>query len=247
MGSVLLLFMRWQAVDGNSLCVLRLVGISLDLLSTRRYENPLARWHTHIIVPEQQPFFIPAPAWGRDEPPAYVLGLCVLPNGCFISPLRAQPHWKLSLSPKLGVLSWCVDPFPAYDGTASVLMSRAVVAMVGFKTSCVCRSSVRSIRGDTTFLHFMSVWLNDSGHLCTCKLGHFFSFLLLLALARERRAACSVPFPYLLFSQQNILFYRRLHFSDILLPQWMLALHSVCLLSTKSAYHVTFPVVFLSV
>lgn len=142
----------------------------------------------HITVPQQQPFFIPASAWGRDEP-AYVLGLYILPNSCFISPRMAQPHWKLNPSAKLGVLSRCVGPFPACDGTASVLMSRAVVIMIGSKTSYVCRSSVRNIRGGMTFLHFMSVSLNDSGHLCTYKLGHFFSFLLLLALDQRKEGS----------------------------------------------------------
>lgn len=118
----------------------------------------------------------------------------------FLSLLMAQPHWKFNLSPKSGVLSWCVGPFPAYDGIASVLMARAVVAVVGFKTSYVCRSTVRSIRGDMTFLHFVSVSLNDSGHLCTCKLRHFFSFLLLLALGQRREgslvSAVSLPIAF---------------------------------------------------
>lgn len=107
-------------------------------------------------------------------------------------------HWKLNLSLKLGVLSWSVGPFPAYDGTVSVLVSRAVVAMVGSKTSYVCRSSVRSVREGMTFLDFMSVSLNYFGHLCTCKLGHLFSFLLLLALGQRKKefsllSAISLP------------------------------------------------------
>lgn len=149
---------------------------------------------------------------------------------------------------KLGVLSWSVGPFPAYDGTVSVLVSRAVVAMVGSKTSYVCRSSVRSVREGMTFLDFMSVSLNYFGHLCTCKLGHLFSFLLLLALGQRKKefsllSAISLP---IVFSTKHFILWR-LHFSDIPLPQWLFALHSVCLLSTKSAYHVAFPVVFFSV
>lgn len=126
-----------------------------------------------------------------------MLGVYILPSGCFISQLMAQ-HWKLSLSPKLGVLSWSVGPFPAYDGTVSVLVSRAVVALVDSKTLYVCRSSVRSVREGMTFLDFMSVSLNYFGHLCTCKLGHLFSFLLLFALGQRKKefsllSAVSLP------------------------------------------------------
>lgn len=73
--------------------------------------------------------------------------------------------------------------------------------MVRPKASGVCRSSLRSIRGDMSFLHFMSVPLYDSGHLCTCKLGHFFPFLPLLVLGQRRKegsllSAISLPIAF---------------------------------------------------
>jgi len=66
-------------------------------------------------------------------------------------------------------------------------MSRPVVAMVSPRALDGCRSSVSSVRGDMSFLHFMSVSLNDSCHLCTCKFGHFFPFLPLLVLGQRRK------------------------------------------------------------
>lgn len=44
-------------------------------------------------------------------------------------------------------------PFSAYDDIGSVLMSRPGVAMVSLRTADICRSSVRSIRRDMSFLH----------------------------------------------------------------------------------------------
>lgn len=47
----------------------------------------------------------------------------------------------------------------------------------------------------------MSISLNDSSHLCTCNLGHFFLFLPLLVLGQRRKggsllSAISLPIAF---------------------------------------------------
>lgn len=114
---------------------------------------------THSL-PQQQSreknviFSIPAPACSRDK-------FATDKRSGFMSiPVVASSHhwWldhigNLIFFYELSILFWGVCPFPAYDDNASVLMARPVVAIVSSKTLDVCRSSVRSIRGDMSFLH----------------------------------------------------------------------------------------------
>lgn len=92
-------------------------------------------------------------------------------------------------------------------------MSGPVVAVVSPRTLDVCRSSVRSIRGDRSF---MPLSFNDSGPLCTPKLG-----LLVSAPAYAGSEEEEGQVAYLLLSQQTTLFCWGLHFSDIFLSPWL--------------------------
>lgn len=171
MAQVLLLSMGWQAVDGKSLCVLRLVCLALHLLSTRRYENPLAICHTLLSLSNSHFWFLPLPKAEMN------ILMC---SGFMSFPMVASFHhwWLNHMGNSIFLLS--LGSFPGVWALFLHMMVLAVywcqgqLSVVGSKTLYVYRSSVRSIRGGMTSLHFMSVSLNDSGHLCICKLGHFF-------------------------------------------------------------------------
>lgn len=103
-------------------------------------------------------------------------------------------------------------------------MSGPVVAVVSPRTLDVCRSSVRSIRGDRSF---MPLSFNDSGPLCTPKLGLFFSFLPLLMLGQRRKKGSLLTSCFLnkpLYSVEGCISLTFFYLLDCLSPQSQVSL-----------------------